>query len=539
MKLSTQKKFTFSAPFFSQRALINLVCFVGVLLTLFVKADSRPSAHAHLRPSSRTSFAPAGTPEEAWVATYNGPGNVVDEATAITVDNSGNVYVTGRSNGGPSTGFDYATIKYNSGGQEQWAARYNGPESGDDHAEAIAVDSSGNVYVTGTSGTGYATIKYDSAGQQQWVARYDSQNGSGEATALAIDTSGNIYVTGWSSGPDGSSDYATVKYDSDGQQQWVVGYSGPATVGGDYAAAIAIDNSGNIYITGESEGSGTGGDYATVKYNSDGQQQWAARYDGPVHQFDGAFAIAVDNVGNVYITGDSFGSGGNYDYVTIKYDASGQQQWVARYNGPANGLDFAIALAVDASGNTYVTGSSEGSGTSDDYATIKYNSDGQQQWVARYNGPANNLDDAYAIAVDNAGAVYVTGSSDGTDSAEDYATIKYNSDGQQQWVVRYNGPGNFFDHAEAVAIDSSGNVYVTGESFVGQTYSDYTTIKYIQGGVATPTPTPTVSPTPTSTPTPTPTASSTPTVSPTPSATPRATPSPRPRPTPRLRPTPL
>ena len=144
-----------------------------------------------------------------------------------------------------------------------------------------------------------------------------------------------------------------------------------------------------------------------------------------------------------------------------------------------------------------------------------------------------SLDDwLNAMMVDSFGNVYVTGSSGTADSSSDCTTIKYNSDGQQQWVARYNGPGNFFDYAEAIAIDSSGNVYVTGESFVGETYSDYTTIKYVQGVIPTPTPTPGSSPTPTSTPTPT----ATPTVTPTPTATPRVTP--RPRSTPHRRPTP-
>jgi hypothetical protein len=517
-----KKKFTSQRAFLTLRVLIVLIAFsAAALLALFARANQRTLAYELLRPSKVSSFTPSGTPQEAWVAHYDGTGNVFDEATAIAVDHSGDVYVTGRSGGPPSNQFDYATVKYDSAGQEQWVARYNGPESGDDYAEAIAVDDAGNVYVTGTSGTGYATIKYNSAGQQLWVARYDSQNGSGEATALAIDTSGNIYVTGGSSGPDGSTDYATVKYNSDGQQQWVALYSGPETVGGDYANAIAVDDSGNVYVTGESGGSGTSGDYATVKYNSAGQQQWVARYDGPVHQFDGALAIALDNVGNVYVTGSSFGSGGNYDYATIKYSPSGQEQWVARYNGPPNGLDFGLALAVDGSGNTYATGWSEGSGTSDDYATVKYDSAGQQQWVARYNGPGNHVDDAFAIALDGSGNVYVTGDSDGPDGDDDFATIKYNSAGQQQWAARYNRRGNSVDYANAIAIDDFGNIYVTGQSDF-----DYATIKYVQG--ATPTPTPT------STPAASPTA--TPTASPTPTVTPRVTP--RPRPTPHARPTP-
>jgi uncharacterized delta-60 repeat protein len=516
-----------SAAFFSRRALSCFGCFIAVLLVLLAKGNTRPLAHEHSGPSQRSLFTPAGTPQEAWVATYNGPGNVVDEAKAMAVDNSGNVYVTGRSGGGPGTSFDYATVKYNSAGQEQWVARYNGPDNGDDHAEAIAVDNLGNVYVTGTSSTDYATIKYDSAGQEQWVARYNSGFGLNEAYALVFDGSGNVYVTGASSGANSAEDYTTIKYNSAGQQQWVARYNGPQTISTDYALAIAIDGSGNIYVTGQSDGSGTGADYATVKYNSAGQQQWVARYNGPGNGTDAAFAIAVDDSGSVYITGDSFGSGTDFDYGTIKYNASGQEQWVARYNGPGNGFDFGIAIAVDDSGNVYVTGSSEGSVTSDDYATVKYDSAGQQQWVSRYNGPANNLDVAYAIAVDDSGSVYVTGYSDAPNTAEDYATIKYNSGGQQQWVVRYNGPDNLFDDAYAIAIDSSGNIYVTGESS-----TNYVTIKYEQGGTPAPTPTATPTPTPTSTPSLTPT----PTVTPTPSVSPGITP--RPRPTPHARPTP-
>ena len=154
---------------------------------------------------------------------------------------------------------------------------------------------------------------------------------------------------------------------------------------------------------------------------------------------------------------------------------------VARYNGPGNAGDTAWAVAVDASGNVYVTGASVGSGTGKDYATIKYNSSGIQQWVARYNGPGNSDDVATAIAVDGSGNVYVTGYSTGSSSGFDYATIKYNSSGTQQWVDRYNGPGNGNDEIVspgAIAIDGSGNAYVTGESTNLNGDYDYATIKY-------------------------------------------------------------
>src|SRR4030095_164417 len=124
-----------------------------------------------------------------------------------------------------------------------------------------------------------------------------------------------------------------------------------------------------------------------------------------------------------------------------------QQEWVARYNGPGNYVDEAHAIATDSAGNVYVTGGRFGSGTDSEYATRKYDSAGQVQWVARYNGTANSNDSANAIAVDSAGNVYVTGESIGPDTDYDYATVKYNSSGQQQWVARYNGTANSHDTA--------------------------------------------------------------------------------------------
>ena len=133
----------------------------------------------------------------------------------------------------------------------------------------------------------------------------------------------------------------------------------------------------------------------------------------------------------------------------LAFTATAQEAWVARYKGPGNSNDVAYAVAVDASGNVYVTGFSVGSGTGTDYATIKYNASGAQQWVARY-GPGNDNDYATGIAVDGSGNVYVTGYSIGLGAGYDYATIKYNPSGQQQWVARYNnGLVNGDDSAQA------------------------------------------------------------------------------------------
>ncbi len=424
----------------------------------------------------------------AWIKHYaSGLIPFNDYAYAMAIDNSGNVYVTGRSNSA-FTGYDYVTIKYNSSGVEQWVQMYNGPANTYDYATAIAVDALGNVYVTGYSeGSGtfydYATIKYNSSGVEEWVQRYNGPANTYDfASSIAVDASGNVYVTGYSYGSGTYSDYVTIKYSSSGVEQWVQRYNGPANTY-DYATAIAVDALGNVYVTGYSYGSGIYEDYATVKYNSSGSVQWVQRYNGPENGPDQATAIAVDASGNVYVTGWSVCLDTYTDYATIKYNSMGVELWVQKYNGPANYWDEATAIAVDASGNVYVTGYSYGSGTNSDYVTIKYSLSGVKQWVQRYNGPANSYDYASSIAVDASGNVYVTGYSYGSGTYVDYATIKYTSSGVEEWVQRYNGPGNIDDYATAIAVDASGNVYVTGYSEGSGTFYDYATIKYDSSGV--------------------------------------------------------
>lgn len=308
---------------------------------------------------------------------------------------------------------------------------------------------------------------------EQWVQTY---KGSGNlldlANAIAVDAAGNVYVTGGSVGSGTDVDYATIKYNSAGVQQWAQRYNGPAN-GVDNTYAIAVDAAGNVYVTGKSEDLGKDSDYTTIKYDSSGNQLWVARYKGPGDSFDWAMAIALDGDGNVFVTGRS-----HDDYATVKYDNNGNQLWVARYNGPDNSYDWAHAIVVDEAGNVYITGESYRAVPVCDYATIKYDGDGNQLWVARYSGLRGGSSTGRAIAVDTAGNVYVTGDSGkGAGTSADYATIKYNSDGKQLWVAMYNGLDNGNDYALAIVIDKAGAVYVTGNS-----QDDYATIKYNSNG---------------------------------------------------------
>ena len=435
----------------------------------------------------------SGQLTEEWIARYDGHGNWYDNARAIAVDSSGNVYVTGQS-WGNGTDYDYATIKYDTNGNQVWIDRYNGPKNVGDESYDIAVDEEGNVYVTGHSGyltsigtrCDYATIKYDTNGNRMWVARYHNAASLGDyipndfGQGIAVDKDGNVYVTGSSYGvtQEGGSpslDIATVKYDNDGNELWIKRYDAGAS-DRCYWDCIAVDEDGNVYVTGYSYGIGTGNDIVTLKYDTNGNELWVTRYNGPANRWDEGAHIAIDKYGNVYVTGWSIGSETGYDSVTLKYDANGNEQWVTRYDGPANASDGSEKIIVDEDGNVYVTGPSSSIHLYD-YATIKYDTNGFRVWIDRYNGPGDRGDYATAIAVDEEGNVYVTGWSMGFETGHDYATVAYDSSGNQLWVKRYNGPGNGNDRANAIAVDSSGNIYVTGQSIGDSTY-DFCTIKY-------------------------------------------------------------
>jgi hypothetical protein len=413
---------------------------------------------------------------EAWVQRYNGPLNRNDWASAMAVDANGNVYVTGGSYDTSASTPDCVTLAYSTAGVPLWTNRYNGPVNNYDAATALALDTSGNVYVTGVSHGGdpvyggsdsdYLTIKYSSADLPLWTNRYNAPaNYADYAKAVAVDASGNVVVTGYSSGVGVPVQWTTVKYSSGGALSWARTYSGAS------ANAVAVDAGGDVYVIGEASAGG----YLTIKYSSGGVLLWTNTYSGSRAN---AVAVAVD--GDVVVTGDVAGG-----YASIKYSSAGVPLWTNRYSVPESGGDGAKALALDAGGNVYVTGGSGGSGGYGDYATIKISSAGVPLWTNRYNGPANYGDYAKAVALDPGGNVFVTGLSAASNHDYDYATIAYSSAGMPLWTNRYNGPGNSHDMTYTLAVDVRGNVYVTGRSRDTDGDDDYTTIKYVTPPIIT------------------------------------------------------
>ncbi|MBI1803699.1 MAG: T9SS type A sorting domain-containing protein [Ignavibacteriae bacterium] len=423
-----------------------------------------------------------------WVARFNGGiKNSNNVATAMAVDGSGNIIVTGWVTR-KTTGIDFATVKYSPDGEKLHEAFYDSMK-GVDKAYAIAVDSGKNVYVTGSSfggasGLDYVTIKYDSnlTTPPLWVRRYNGAgNGEDQPSAIAVNDSLNVYVTGWSMGSGTNFDYATLKYDSAGNFMWERRYNGPAN-GVDSALAMALRGTSDLYVTGASVD--TGYDFLTIKYGAAaGDTQWIRRYNGPGNGSDIARAIVLRSSTDVFVTGGSQDSANglpaDYDYATIRYDApTGDTLWVSRYNGTANGDDQAYAIAIQSNTRVYVTGRSLQVGSFNDIVTVRYNfGTGNENWVSAYNGTANDNDGG--VALSGGGSPYVLGPSAGAGVGVDYALIQYNgSNGNENFNVRYNGPGNSDDIPHAV-ISSGGGVYVTGSSKASDKGSDFLTIKYV------------------------------------------------------------
>lgn len=357
----------------------------------------------------------------------------------------------------------------------------NGYYNGTTPAQTITrLLNSGTYYLrvvpTGTNSTNYTlNIAAPAVSPSlEWVKQLGSASQFDQATDVAVDSSGNVYVVGHTPGQllgdnAGFYDGFLVKYNSSGVLQWTQEIE---TSTNDYVNAVAVDNAGNIYIGGSTQSNSAFGynDAFVAKYNSSGTQLWIAKLDASTN--DEVKDIALDSAGSLYITGITFGSlggtnAGSYDGWLAKLSSSnGDTAWLRQFG--TSGYDEANGVAVDSSGNVYVTGSTPGalSGTSagsDDAFLIKYNSSGTQQWIRQFGISASDY--AYKVAADSSGNVYVTGFTGGnlggTGSGTSYLT-SFTTTGTRRWTTQFGGilPTNVND----VKVDNTGNIYVAGSS---------------------------------------------------------------------------
>jgi uncharacterized delta-60 repeat protein len=433
-----------------------------------------------------TAYTASGT--ELWQIQYNGLYDYFDEGNAMALDDSNFIYVAGYSHYSSEENTDFITQKYSPDGVLLWTKAFYPSSTSDDEALFIALDSDNNVIVSGTlldldNYYNIGTVKYNSAGTKIWDKRYDGPQTSDDIVyGLDVDTSGNVYIAG-STWTEETNEFVSlvIKYKSNGTRPWVK--NGAA---GTEAYTIAVDDDGKSFITGY-ESSGQQFDFLTAQYAADGTEIWKTTYNGIHQSFDEALYIALDSADNIVITGQSatIQPWGDFDITTVKYNTHGVQQWAAVYRGENTSRDYLNASAIDAAGNIYATGRSYNESKTSDFITVKFTHEGMVEWQARYSSVGKFNDGTVAIALDNQSNVVVTGTiGAGTSSSTDIATIKYNSSGEQLWVATYDGTAQKSDAPVALAIDAQGNVIVAGTARMeGNRSYDFATIKYSEAGI--------------------------------------------------------
>ncbi len=377
---------------------------------------------------------------------------------------------------------------------------------GEDGGYAIAVDGNQNVYVAGNSqatwgspmrahsGKGDAfAARLDAGGRLMWNT-FLGGNGEDVGYAIAVDESGNVYIAGWSyeswgtpiRAHSGNGDAFAAKLDARGQLIWntFLGETGE-----DSGFAIAVDDGGNVYVAG---GSGAtwgspvraySGDWDAfvAKLDPAGRLTWNTFLGGEMYEY--AQALTIDGRGQVYVAGCSWTAwgtpvraySGGIDAFAAKLDSGGRLIWNTFLGG--DGHDYGEAVAIDASGNVYVAGGSMmfwgspirgyGGGRTDAFAA-KLNADGRLAWNTFAGGYWD--DEGQALAVDESGNVYLSGYSWTTwgtpvsahSEQGDAFAAKLDRGGGLIWNTFVGGSA--YDYGEAIAVDGKGNVYLAGRA---------------------------------------------------------------------------
>jgi hypothetical protein len=364
---------------------------------------------------SLVKYATDGT--RLWSVLYNaGPGSN-DALRAMALDPAGNVYVTGTSK----------TVKYSSAGLLQWIAPYGG--------RAVAVDSNQFAHVVGFATNDFATVKLAPNGTNVWLRTW-GRNGQDIATAITVNPTGEVFVAGVvTKNCDQLGcyvEFGLIKYDANGNLIWEVPYFAPpdlrhrlGTVRPSEVRRLILAGNEGIYLVGNFDG-GSAAPYVTGLFDATGSNQW---YFAFPQDDEGMTSMLVGPSGDLFMTGRLWSGNPAYRIYcrTIALGTNGTLRWTTNFDTLTQSHHRGNGIAMDPSGNVFVAGQTSPTYLQPnfDFLLLKYDRDGRQQWVHRYSGTTNGQDIATSLIRGADGALYVAGHSANTNAGTDITLLKY------------------------------------------------------------------------------------------------------------------
>ncbi len=428
----------------------------------------------------------------AWRMNINGTANGSDYAGAVTLTDKNDVVAAGATQN-TGSGFGFTVVKLSKQqGRELWRRVINGtanPPITGSHATGVTIAGGKDVIAVGsiagaeTSDDGIV-VKFDGAsGTELWrQVITGKRNGSDLARSVVLDSSGNVITAGYTSNLRPYHDLTVIKFDgAKGTELWRQIISGSEN-GASEAVEVAVDARGDLVVVGFIWNLETAGDLAVAKLNgASGAVQWRTMISGTSRvSFDMAHAVSLDLAGDVSVAGYLRNSLTEDDFTVIKFDGtSGAERWRKSINGTSNGVDRALALAVDLNGNVVAVGHIRNAETLDDFFVIKLDGiTGSELWRQTINGDTNSDDWARTVALDLVGDVVAAGATQNRLTGTDFTVVRFNgASGRELWRTVINGTAHGVDAALAITTDAPGNVVGVGSSENTATGDDFIVIK--------------------------------------------------------------
>lgn len=420
---------------------------------------------------------------QEWFSHYIRPFTMQMPKVVKIMSSGDNIYLLATVQGAVMNDVDMALAKFDSEGKLVWEKIYTVPGNFMDEAIDMDLDNRGNVYVAVASApeklktaVDFCTIKYSTDGSESWTRRWGTTPHAEIPSGIKV-SNGMVFVSGTSvhtAGGATAEDFHSKIYNAEtGNEIWSHSWNGTAGDRRNYATAMTLDKMNNLVVVGRSEYPND--DYSIIRYrwdtippktNKDSTRivlvfDWERKHNGPANQLDKAQYVTTDLSGNIYVTGNAFSKEGKQDIVTIKYDSKGNKKWEASINGTANNRDEPIAIEIDSKGNVLVTGYQRNLKTAEDFVTVKYTSDGETVWSSFQWDMSTETAMPADMALDQGDHVFVLGIAG---KSKEVYVRRISPEGKIVWETNVRPPGlNIMPgQAHKLCIDQRGNLYVAG-----------------------------------------------------------------------------